>query len=101
MTKPARIGDILRTLTGLTDEQVAEAGAYKFEHDDILLGEACVRLGFVSRASLEAAVAIQQARSNGGCSGLLQLAIDRTRSNSARTVAQVAVGVALVEKLTS
>ena len=53
MTKPARIGDILRTLTGLTDEQVAEAGAYKFEHDDILLGEACVRLGFVSRASLE------------------------------------------------
>lgn len=101
MTRPKRIGGILQHLTALTGEQLDQAVAYKLEHDDILLGEACVRLGFVSRASLEAAVAIQQARSSGGCSSLLQLAIDRTRSNSARTVAQVAVGVALVEKLTS
>ena len=95
------IGNILLRITRLTDRQLDRALRYKDDHDDILLGEACVRLGFVGRARLEAAIAIQDATAEGGASSLLQLAIDRTRSATSNHAVQVALGVAVVDKLTS
>lgn len=75
---PNSIGNLLMR-GGLGEHRLARAVAFQKDHPDIMLGEACVRLGFISRCQLEVAVAIQESKTNGGTKNLARLAASKTR----------------------
>lgn len=96
---PNSIGRILMTY-GLTEDQLGRAVRFKQDHGDILLGEACVRLEFISRETLEVAVAKQEAaRKKNGAGALVELATRRTRTISASISTLAAASMALAEKI--
>ena len=94
------IGSILLRTTDLKAAQLEAAVAFKNGNPDVMLGEAIVRLGFIERAQLEAALQIQVAAQQGGLEQVVQLAIDRTRATAANATAAVAFGACVIDKLT-
>ena len=82
-----RLGSIL-VAYGLPQEKLERALEYKRLNDDILLGEACVHLGFVSRTVLDAAIK-QQSKRRGATNDMLRVATERTK-RMATAIAQLA-----------
>ena len=74
---PDSMGSILRSY-GLTAKDLQEALRFQLVHQELLLGEICVLLGFVPRWVRDAAVAKQQATTSGAVA-LMELAQERTR----------------------
>lgn len=94
---PNSIGRILMTY-GLTPMELSEALRFKRENDDLLIGEACVRLGFVTWETLETAVRKQAVSKTGTAGALIRLATERTRHVSAQVGALAAVSIEVAEK---
>lgn len=97
-TDHTSIGAILLSY-GLTPCRLAEAMRFQDGHGDILLGEACVRLGFVSKAVLEEAVMEQRVRRKNHPGALLRLATAKTRHMTTKAVALTTANLRLAEKL--
>ena len=95
---PNSIGRILITY-GLTPVQLSEALRFKKENGDIFIGEACVRLGYVSRETLETAIRKQSASKKNAAVNLIQLATERTRRVSAQVTTLAAISFEVAEKL--
>lgn len=95
---PNSIGSLL-VAGGLTDDELNRALAFKRDHCDIMLGEACVRLGFVTRDALEVAVAKQDAATNGGVIKLAKLARQRTVALGERIERNALTGQLLLARL--
>lgn len=95
---PYSIGNLLVD-GGLTEAELDRALAFKRDHCDIMLGEACVRLGFVTREMLEVAVAKQDAAKNGGVIKLAELAKKRARDLGRRIERNALTGSRLLARL--
>lgn len=95
---PNSVGSILMTY-GLTPSQLSRAVSYRKDHCDILLGEACVRLNFITRETLETAVKKQEAVRGNGAHAIIELAAERTRKMSRSVSALAAVSLQLAEKI--
>ena len=95
---PNSIGSLLLA-GGLTEAELDRAIAFKRDHCDIMLGEACVRLGFVTRDVLEVAVAKQNAATNGGVIKLAKLAKQRTVALGQRIERNTLTGQMLLARL--
>jgi hypothetical protein len=83
-----RLGTVLKEF-GLSPEKLEQALAFKQENGDVLLGEACVRLGFISQSMLDIAVK-QQWKLRGRTPGeMVGIATERTK-RMADAIAQLA-----------
>ena len=95
---PNSIGSILMSY-GMTPMELSRAINYQRDNYEVLLGEACVRLGFTTRETLETAIRKQCARRSNSASILVRLAIERTKTMSASVGALAAVSIQLAEKI--
>ncbi len=95
---PCSIGNRL-VARGLSSEQLRRALKYQADNADILLGEVCVRLEFITRVELEVVVAIQQADRNGGARTLAKIAAEKTKTLAQRVDHNVLTAGLLLTKL--
>jgi len=73
-----RLGSVLKDF-GLSAEKLDEAIEFQTEHGGILLGEACVKLGFVSQSMLDIAIKQQWKLRGRSPGGMVTVATDRTK----------------------
>lgn len=95
---PNSIGRILMSF-GVSSQQLSEALSLKKMNGELLLGEACVRLGFIHRSILATAIEKQAAARRGSASKMLKLATERTREMSASVSTLAAASIHLADKL--
>lgn len=92
------IGSILLNLPTVSEDELDRAVEYQQEHQDILLGETMVLLGFITRRQLDEAITLQR-KMRGETVELLEYATQRTRSVAAGIGALASVGADLAMKL--
>ncbi len=86
MNDPTSIGNLLCAAGAVDAEHIKNALDFQKEHADVLLGEALVRLGLLTRPALEVAIAQQKAVRTSkpvDARRLVELATQRTMDTTA------------------